>query len=325
MGVDGDGTLSNVPDSPFPTGPGVLSLVVSPNGRTVYVPHIDDRSVTGYRLDDNGTLHTVANITFRTPPAAVYLSPDGSQLFVVISGVPAQIYQYSIAPSGALVGTGAPPVRVNRLSDLRTAGIDVTGHSLQLASYLAVTLSATSIRADGRVTSLDATGGILGPVAPVYTPDGRYLYRSDGVGATVSGFSIGENGNLTPTPGSPYPTGGIAHGNVLSGDSKRLYVSNTSAAGSGGGSVAGFQVSDDGELLALPGSPYPAPGGISWGHITAHPDGKYLYLADTPTTHGTTRMHTYEVHDDGSLIPSGREPVDTGVVVSDGPTIAMTP
>ncbi|WP_158675764.1 lactonase family protein [Nocardia stercoris] len=320
--VGDDGTLSQVPGSPFPTGFGILSLVVSPDGRTVYVPHVGDQAVTGYRLDDNGALHQIpgATVTLDGPPTAARLTPDGSHLFVVVGGVPGHVVSFAVAASGALSPTGAPPVTVDGLSAVGMAAVDPSGRYLRVATYLGNTVSSFAIGPDYRLTPLGPTRVDPGPVGPGYTPDGRYLYESNEFGTDLSGFAIGADGALTPTPGSPYPTGGVPHGAVVTADGRRLYVPNAI-----GGSIAGFDVHPDGALTPLPGSPYVAPAATLPGQVALHPDGRHLYLADVLTAHVTTMVHSYVIGADGSLAPSGQPPVDTGVVMSDGPVVALTP
>ncbi|MFD6272264.1 lactonase family protein [Nocardia asteroides] len=317
-----DGTLSAVPNSPFPTGFGVLSLVLAPDGRTVYVPHAGDSGVSGYRLDEEGTLRPIpgADITVAGPPTAAALSPDGTQLFVVVGGAPGHVESFTVTPTGALVATGAPTVPVDGFSAVGMAAVDPSGRFLRVVTYLGNTMSNYAISPDGTMTALGATTVELGPVAPGFTPNGRYVYVSNEFGFDLSGFAIGENGQLTPTPGSPYPTHGVPHGAVVTADGTRLYVPNAM-----GQSIAGFDLHTDGRLVELPGSPYAAPAATLPGQVALHPDGKTLYLIDVLTAELTTRVHTYTIGTDGSLAPSGRPSVDTGVVMSDGPVVALTP
>ncbi len=317
-----DGTLTTVPGSPFPTGFGILSLVVAPDGRTVYVPHAGDFGVSGYRLDDNGALHPIpgADITVGGPPTAAALSPDGTQLFVVVGGAPGHVESFTVTSSGALTATGAPTVPVDGFSAVGMARVDPSGRFLRVVTYLGNTMSDYAIAPDATLTPLGATAVEFGPVAPGFTPDGRFLYVSNEFGFDLSGFAVGENGQLTPTPGSPYPTHGVPHGAVPTADGKRLYVPNAM-----GTSITGFDVHDDGRLTELPGSPYAGPGGTLPGQVALHPDGRTLYLVDVLTAQVTTRVHTYTIGPDGSLAPSGRPSVDTGVIMSDGPVVALTP
>ncbi|MET9216164.1 MULTISPECIES: lactonase family protein [unclassified Nocardia] len=320
--VADDGTLSTVPGSPFPTGFGVLSLVVAPDGRTVYVPHAGDAGVSGYRLDDDGALRPIpgADITVGGPPTSAALSPDGTRLFVVVGGAPGHVESFAVTPSGELVATGATAVPVDGFSAVGMARVDPSGRFLRVVTYLGNTLSTYAIAPDGALTPLGATAVELGPVAPGFTPDGRYLYVSNEFGFGLSGFAVGEDGRLTPTPGSPYPTHGVPHGAVPTADGTRLYVPNAM-----GTSIAGFDVHDDGRLTELLGSPYAGPGGTLPGQVALHPDGTTLYLVDVLTAQVTTRVHTYTIRPDGSLVPSGRPAADTGVIMSDGPVVVLTP
>ncbi|MGW5375783.1 lactonase family protein [Nocardia sp. NPDC003999] len=319
--VEHDTTLTPVPGSPFPTGFGVLSLVASADGRTVYVPHAGDFGVSGYRLDDNGALTPIpgAAVTVGGPPTSARLSPDGTVLFVVVGGAPGHVESFTVAPSGALTPTGASRVAVEGLSAVGMAGVDPSGRFLRVATYIGDTVSSYAVGAGATLTPLGTQTVRFGPVAPGYTPDGRFLYVSNEFGFDVSGYAIADDGRLTPTPGSPYPTGGVPHGAVASADGSRMYVPN--AVGS---SIAGFAVGADGALTPLPGSPYPAPAGTMPGQVALDPDGRHLYLVDVLTAQITTRVHTYTIGPDGALTHTGRDPVDTGVFMSDGPVAVLT-
>ncbi|MFF0527874.1 lactonase family protein [Nocardia amikacinitolerans] len=319
--VEGDAVLTPVPGSPFPTGFGVLSLVASDDGRTVYVPHAGDFGISGYRLDDRSTLTPIpgATVTVGGPPTSARLSPDGTTLFVVVGGVPGHVESFTVAPSGALTPTGAPRVPVDGPSAVGMAGVDPSGRFLRVATYLGDTVSSYAVGAGGDLTPLGTETVKFGPVAPGYTPDGRYVYVSNEFGFDVSGYALADDGRLVPTPGSPYPTGGVPHGAVASADGTRLYVPNAVGA-----SIAGFAVHPDGALTPLPGSPYPAPTGTMPGQVALDPDGRHLYLVDVLTARINTRVHTYTIGGDGALTHSGRAPVDTGVFMSDGPVVVLT-
>lgn len=155
---------------------------------------------------------------------------------------------------------------------------------------------------------------------PGYTPDGRFVYVSQEQGGKISGFAIGPNGELTPTPGSPYAAGTMPHAAIVTADGTRVYVPQVA-----GGSVAGFSIGADGALTPLPNSPYSTPIGSGPGMAVLSDDEKHLYAADTLTINVTSRIHTFDVRPDGSLAPSSMPAVDTGVFFGDGPTMVKTP
>ncbi|MEE3850192.1 hypothetical protein VZC37_07590 [Gordonia sp. LSe1-13] len=322
--VSDDGTLIRVPGSPFPTGFGVLSLTVSADGSTVFVPRALEPAVSGYRLDRSGRLHKIpgAYQRFSGPPTAAQLTPDGTHLFVVVGGVPGHVESFAVSPSGELRPTGAPHVPVDGLSAIGQAAIDPDGRFLRVLTYVGNTMSSYAIGANGQLTPHGVSTVGAGPVAPAFSPDGRFLYTSDELSFSVSGFEVSDDGSLTRTAGSPYPTGGIPHGAIVTPDGQRLYVPNAIGVGT---SVAGFRIHRDGRLSPLPHSPYPMPLGSLPGQIALHPDGKHMYVVDVATVRSTSsQVHTYVINADGSLRPSGAAPVDTGLLITDGPAVALT-
>lgn len=317
--------LSPVPGSPFRTGFGVLSLEVSPDGSTVYVPHIAEPAVSGYHLDASGRLTPIpgAYVRFAGLPTAARLSPDGKHLFVVVGGVPGRVESFAVSSSGALTPTGTPPVAVDGLSLVGQAAVDPDGRFLRVVTYLGNTLSSFAIGANGRLTPHGVTPIGLGPVAPAFTPDGKFLYTSDEITVSVSGFRVAADGDLVRTPGSPYLTGGLPHGAIATPDGTRLYVPN--AIGPVITSIAGFHINADGGLTPLPNSPYLLPIGALPGSLALDPDGKHLYAVDVATVRAlSSQVHTYTINANGSLSPANRPAVDTGALITDGPVVALT-
>ncbi|WFN93223.1 lactonase family protein [Gordonia sihwensis] len=320
--VHDDGALTPVPGSPFATGLGVLSLVVSPDGEKVYVPHALDGGVSGYRISASGRLTPIpgADVKVGGAPTAARLTPDGKYLYVVLGGVPGRVTSYRVTGSGALIATGKPTAPVDGFSMVGMGGIDPSGTRMRVVSYIGNTMTNYALGPGGGIRRLGVTRVGLGPVAPGYSPDGRFLYVSDEFSMGLSGFRIGDDGSVTPTPGSPYPTGGVPHGIVMTPDGKRLYVPNAV-----GTSIAAYNAHADGRLTPIAGSPYPGPAGTLPGQVLLHPNGRYLYDIDVLTARLTSRVTTYRIGADGSLSRTSRPEVDTGVIMSDGPIAAMTP
>jgi len=107
------------------------------------------------------------------------------------------------------------------------------------------------------------TGINLGPL--VTDRSAQYLYV--GVDAeepswapeppNIAGFKIGSNGALTPLPGSPFATNNEGYAPialVLDPRGKFIYEINDLAFNSGTGSLAAYQIADDGALVLVPNS-----------------------------------------------------------------------
>jgi 6-phosphogluconolactonase (cycloisomerase 2 family) len=81
------------------------------------------------------------------------------------------------------------------------------------------------------------------------TPNGRYVYTANSATSTISGFSIGTDGSLTPLPGTivgSLPAGSTDLDVTVSANGKFLYTLNT-----GTGTIAIFEIRRDGTLSSL--------------------------------------------------------------------------
>ncbi|GEM29578.1 hypothetical protein NN3_05850 [Nocardia neocaledoniensis NBRC 108232] len=322
MRIADDGGLTAVAGSPFGAGPGVLSVAAAPDSRNVYVTQVGAQRVTGYHLDDNGTAHPIpgGEVAFSGGPVVTsILTPDGRFLFIGAGGVPGRLSTYAVSPTGAL--TFLRETTVEGFAVFPMVTVDPNGRYLRFTSAADALIHSYAIGPDGELTSLGAPvpGGRL-PVNPGYTPDGRFVYVSNEQGSNVSGFAIGDDGRLTPTPGSPYPTGGMPHAAEVTSDGRFVYIPEVA-----GGAVAGFSIGSDGALTALPGSPFKPPAGSFPGLVKLSDDERHLYVADCLPATVTTKIHIFDVGDDGTLTRSALPSVDTGTIFGDGPILVKTP
>jgi 6-phosphogluconolactonase len=106
--------------------------------------------------------------------------------------------------------------------------------------------------------------------------------NNNGSPNTVSAFSVGVNGALTPVPGSPFPTGGTG-GPSATGSTQIIttlakhfvYVTNAGSL-----TISAFSIDPStGKLTLVPGAPFPSGvGGI--GGLAITPDDKYLIITN---------------------------------------------
>jgi YVTN family beta-propeller protein len=190
-----------------PIAGGVINVLASPDGSTVYVAGLFSNNVTAI---DATTRTVTATIPVGVYPSAMAISPDGATLYV-----------------GNELGES--------VSEVDTATNVVTG-TIQLTSYitgLAVspngqTLYATSIN-DGTVTVIDVGSGIVtttisvgaAPYGIVVSPDGSTVYVAlDGANA-VAVISTATN-TLTQTIQVGTQPAAVA----VSPDGATVYVTN---------------------------------------------------------------------------------------------------
>ena len=115
---------------------------------------------------------------------------------------------------------------------------------------------------------------------------GNFVYINDNVFGgpnTVSAFSVGADCTLTPIPGSPFPTGGLAAGAGAGGANQAEVCGNNLYVGNGQSStITVFAINPATGALSAVGSPVPIFGDIqapvSDMNFSCTPDGRFLYV-----------------------------------------------
>jgi 6-phosphogluconolactonase len=142
--------------------------------------------------------------------------------------------------------------------------------------------------------SVNTSTGALAQTAVVIEPDntvgvaasptGAFLYVSD-KGTGIDGFSMGQNGALSPINGSPWPGSPNYYGGGLAMDPGGRFIYAASAAGPPG-LVAGFTINQTtGALTAISGSPFSV--GIAPVQAVVDKSGSFLYVADMLDAQGS--------------------------------------
>jgi 6-phosphogluconolactonase (cycloisomerase 2 family) len=147
---------------------------------------------------------------------------------------------------------------------------------------------------------------------------------------TISGFSVGPTGALSPIAGSPFVTGG-AGSTVTCYGLDRMVVSNVDnmlfVSNSGDQTISVFQVNPTtGVLTIAPGSPVNsglAPDGCGGMSLAVTPDGQFLMASSAG------QIQSFNVAADGSMTPAAlttRSPITTvGMKISsDGKYLAIS-
>jgi len=126
-------------------------------------------------------------------------------------------------------------------------------------------ISAFQVNSDGTLTAVPGSpfltggsGGLCFDVGSTKTihPHGGLLYATNYLSGSVSGFSVGKDGSLTPVPGSPFLTspGGNPVGVASASNANFLFVGrNFFPPGAG---IDVYQINSDGSLTLVPGSPF---------------------------------------------------------------------
>jgi 6-phosphogluconolactonase len=238
-------------------GPGPVSIAV--HGSLMYVANQFGRGeIAGFAVDADGQLSPLEGSErpvsiAGASPAQVSFTRDG-RFLVVTELATDRIVTYRVNSDG----------RTGRARSVASSGQTPFGFAFDPAGRLVVSEAFRDAPQGSAVSSYRfAPNGdpvvISGSVPThqtsacwvVITSDGRYAYASDSNSASISGYSIDVNGNLSllSADGRTAATGEGSHPTdmAISGDGRQLYVL------SGGTETIGvFAVQTDGSLVLQP-------------------------------------------------------------------------
>ena len=228
---------------------------VAQRGNLVYVLNVGGSSnVVGFTLNNGKLSEIPASTRFLTSNnsegASLSFSPDG-RFLMVTERATNNLDVFAVQSNSTLspivvtpsVGPGAfsvtfAPNGAALVSETGPAGVP---NGSAISSY--------SVQANGTLSPISMSVPTFGAANcwNVVTPDGRFVYVSNAGSATISGFAIGNSGELTPLSGTlvgTNPHGATNLDIAISADGKFLFSLNF-----GNGTIGIFAIQNDGTLL----------------------------------------------------------------------------
>jgi 6-phosphogluconolactonase (cycloisomerase 2 family) len=236
-------------------------VAVAQHGSIVYVLNAGGNSnVTGFHFTASGTLkaipHSTAFLTTaNSGPGSLAFSPDGKTLLVA-EKVTGNIDGFAVHQDGTLGSIVSTPSAGPGLFGILFApsGVALATETGPAGGTNASATSSYSVSSGGTVMPISASVPTLGAATcwNVVTPDGKHVYTANAGSGTISGFSIGSKGALTPIGGTvlaTLPSGSTDLDVAVSSDGKFLF-----ALESGAGAIGAFAINADGTLTELTGA-----------------------------------------------------------------------
>ncbi len=298
--LDGNGDFTQV-GIDMATGNVPHHVDVDPQGQWVYVSNHDSNFVSGYRINQDGSLAPMtpdpgSPVTGPTEPTEN--QPHSSvidqtrQFLYVVSGHdgPSFIRAYSIDQA-----TGIPTFITGQSfpagSHAHNMAISPNNQFIYVASEGSNEVHAYSRNTTtGELTPLPPVTGLNGPQAVTVDPQSRFVYVTHRNEVVV--FQIGSDGSLTPIPGvSAFPTGNEPHAIAMHPNGQTLYTANLNAS-----TISVFRVDPNTGALTDIQSPPPATG-TDPNFIVVHPNGRFLFTADNVSD----SISRFPINSDGTL------------------------
>jgi 6-phosphogluconolactonase len=279
------GALTQIADSPYPSGGrNPVAEVTSPNGADLYVVNHDDNTIVEFAIGTDGKLYP--QHTYQTPgtePNAIAINSAGTLLFVVDT--------YQATYSDANPGPGA--LVVFPINSDGSLGASVANGSLP---YWPVQFAPTTV-------SVLANGNFV-YVANANTNNPTPADQQ----GTISGFSVGGGGALTPVYAStaPLPYAGVQPSASTSDPTSRfLYVTDAAS-----NQLYAYTIGSNGTLTPLINGPFAT--GVFPDGITIDPSGTYIYVSNYNSNTISAYQLTQSTGTPSGLAGAASYPTKTG-------------
>ena len=211
-------------------------------------------NVVGFRIGSQGHLQEIENSTAflsanATGGASITISPDG--LFLAVTErLSNNIDIFPVHGDGSLGPAVANPSPSPGAFSARFApdGKLIVSETGPAGGVNASAVSSYSVQANGTLTAVSQSVPTLGAANcwNAITPDGRSVYVSNAGSSNIAGFTIANDGSLTPIASTivgSNPPGSTNLDITISGDGQYLFSLNATV-----GTVGVFAIRSDGTL-----------------------------------------------------------------------------
>ncbi len=279
----------------------------------VYVTNEGENNVWAYRIAINGALTPIPGSPFGagSQPNSVAVDPTAKFVYVT-NGNDDTISAYRINKNGALTPIPRSPFAAGR--NPVSVAVDPRGEFVYVANSSTIStmgVSAYRINKNGALTPIPGSpaSGFL-PEAVAVDPRGEFVYvanRNTFLGLpSVSAYNIGSNGALTPIDplSGPFDDNRLVLSVAIDPRGKFVYVPDVQV-------VYAYSIGTNGALTPLPGSPFPAVGGLigfQGNSVEVDPTGKFVYVANKQENN----VWAYSIGTNGALTPLPGSPFPAG-------------
>ena len=262
--IDASGALTIMSPPKVSTGGGPTAVVVDPAGRYAYVANHDDSTVSQYDVDASGALTAMSPATAATGASPLAVTIDGAGKNVYSENqADDTITQLTVGANGALAFARAIRTRDAPTAFALSSGLAPLAYKLEFAyasSYYASDAGANvgqyTIGAQGELAGVGVAPAAGNAGRYIATnPAGSYLYVSNLLSASISQYSVGSTGTLTPLNPTYAATGVGPIGVAIDPNGRFLYDVNYYSNTISAFSIASGKLTAVGSALATGSSP----------------------------------------------------------------------
>jgi len=264
--IQSDGTLAPNTPATVATGLGPWAVTFGPSGNWAYVVNSIGNTISQFSVSSSGALvaTAIAPVVAGTEPWNLTFSPDGKYAYVSDHGTGAPtagmaVSQYSVGVSDGALAPLATPFIFTESTYPGGIAVDANSAYTYVANITGDTVSQYAIGADGTLSKLSPVTVPAG-IEPAYVaidPSNRYVYVANftidvhpGTAGTVSQYTLGAAGQLTPMATPAVTTGSGPGWIAFDSFGHYVYVTN-SGNGTVPGTVSEYSIGADGALTSI--------------------------------------------------------------------------
>lgn len=305
--VNADGTLDQIPGSPFAAGADVQALALSADGSKLAATNagksVNFEELWLFDVADSGALTPVPNAPFLTGDAPLSLAFSATGFVYAPSAFRDEVWAFENVGETLVLVPGAPfptgPVFPNEIAVAPDGAFVYTSHLFGGISGWRVEANGALTLLPGSPFSNPGDGFEL-----LISPDGKNLYLGQGLSHDIAGYTINANGTLTPLPGSPFSSGGSSAVNLgMTPSGEFLFVVHVVSE-----TVTTMARAADGTLSFVPGSSQ----FIGSDARKAVASDEYLFVTDDSSIDPGVGVMAYRIEDGGLLTLISGSPFSAG-------------
>jgi 6-phosphogluconolactonase (cycloisomerase 2 family) len=319
--LDGNGNLTKI-GGIIPTGTFPHHVDVDRAGRFVYVSNHDVSFVSGWRINQDGSLDpmtpgvTGSPVTTDVNPHSSVIDQSGEYLYVVSGTGASTLRAYKIDTTTASTRGMPTPIQGTNSWAVGIHGHNIAVSPNNLFIYVASegdgavpnsgeVFAFSRDTATGALTPRGSASGMQTADAVVVSSDNRFVYVA--YSNAVDAFSVDQSTGALTRVGT-FSTNNAAQGSgphsiALHPNGQTLYTGNINA-----NTVSVFRVDTNSGALSELQIPPPATG-IGPNFVAIHPNGAVLFTADA----NSDQLTRFAINADGTLATPG-----TAIPAADG-------
>jgi 6-phosphogluconolactonase (cycloisomerase 2 family) len=314
--LDNSGNLNAI-GGRVATGSDPHHVDVDRAGRFVYVSNHESPFVSGWRINQDGSLDPInpaitgSPVTPDVNPHSSVIDQSGSFLYVVSGTGASTLTAYTIDTSnGPTRGTPTPIAGQSFAVGTHAHNVTISPNNqfLYVAAEDSNEVHAFSRdTTTGMLTARNVITGLTECDAVVVSNDNRFLFAAYTNAVEVMSIDQSTGALTRITPVSAFGTNNVGggtspHSIALRPDGQTLYTGNLN-----GNSVSVFRVDTNTGALTELQSP-PVPTGLEPNYVVVHPNGNFLFTADQ----GPDQVSRFNINGDGTLVSPATVIPNTG-------------